>query len=162
VTPDERIARLQNGVKQLLDDVRNLPDEALYRDPPDGEWSVMRNLAHVAEMLPYWAHQAEAIARAPGEPFGRTHDDPQRIGAIEEHSDDVLEETVTRIEASAAECLEVLRALPPDAWSKAGEHPSRGTMTVEQMVDAFIVGHVAAHVRQVEEALEAVEANPSG
>jgi uncharacterized damage-inducible protein DinB len=162
VTPDERIARLQHGVKQLLDDVRNLPDEALYRDPPDGEWSIMRNLAHVAEMLPYWAHQAEAMMRSPGKPFGRTHDDPVRIATIEEHSNDVLEVMLASIQASADECVSALRALPVDAWSKEGEHPSRGVMTVEQMVDAFIVGHVAAHVRQVEEALEAVEANPSG
>lgn len=162
MTPDERIARLQHIIKQLLDEVRNLPDEALYRDPPDGEWSIMRNLAHVAEMLPYWAHQAEAIARVPGERFGRTHDDPERIGAIEEHSNDVLEEVIARIQASADECIDVLRRLPPQAWSKSGLHPSRGEMSVEQMVDAFVVGHVAAHRQQVEAALAAVEANPSG
>ena len=158
MTPEERIERLQRGVADLLGAVRNLPDEALYREPTDGEWSIMQNLAHVAEMLPYWAHQAEAIDRAPGQPFGRTHDDPVRIGEIDAHANDVLELTLTRIQAAADECIAVLRGLPMEAWAKSGIHPSRGEMTVEQMIDAFVVGHVTAHARQIADALDAVRA----
>jgi uncharacterized damage-inducible protein DinB len=155
---DEQMRRLERGVSDLLSRVRGLPDEALYREPSDGEWSIMQNLAHVAEMLPYWAHQAERINAAPGQPFGRTHDDPVRIGEIEAHSNDVLDEMLTRIESAARECIAILQALPAEAWSKAGVHPSRGSMTVTQMVDAFVVGHIEAHARQVEDALEAVRA----
>jgi uncharacterized damage-inducible protein DinB len=155
---EDRIRRLERDVADLLNAVRNLPDEALYLEPSDGEWSIMQNLAHVAEMLPYWAHQAEAIDRAPGQRFGRTHDDPVRISAIEEHSNDFIEAMLTRIETAAQDCIATLKALPPGAWSKSGAHPSRGSMTVEQVVDAFIVGHVEAHRRQVEDALDAVRA----
>ncbi len=153
---EAQIRRIEHGVAQLLGDVRNLPDEALYLDPPNGEWSIMRNLAHVAEMLPYWAHQAEAIAAAPGKPFGRTHDDPQRVGSIEEHSNDVLEEIVARIGDAADECVRTLRGIPGDAWSLSGQHPSRGMMSIDQMVDAFLAGHVEAHARQIEDVLALV------
>jgi len=162
VTAEERIARIERAVEQLLADVRNLPDEALYREPEDGEWTIMSTLAHVAEILPYWAHQAEAIARAPGEPFGRPLDDPQRVGFVAEHGNDQLEVAVGEINASAEECLRTLRALPADAWAKSGIHPSRGAMTIEDVVDSFLAGHVEAHVRQVNAALEALSANPSG
>ena len=158
MTPELRIERLERGVADLLSTVRDLPDEALYREPTDGEWSVMQNLAHVAEMLPYWAHQAEAIDHAPGQPFGRTHDDPVRIGEIDAHSNDVLELTLSRIQGAANECVSILRALPAEAWPKAGIHPSRGQMTVEQMIDTFVVGHVEAHLRQVHDALDSVKA----
>ena len=151
-----RIRRIERGVEQLLADVRDLPDEALYLDPPDGEWSIMRNLAHVAEMLPYWAHQAEVILAAPAKPFGRTHDDAQRIGSIEEHSNDVLEAALERISNGAAECVKTLRALPAEAWALSGVHPNRGEMTVTEMVDSFLAGHVEAHVRQVEDVLDSL------
>lgn len=161
MTVEDRIARLERDVARLIEDVRSLPDEVLYREPSDGEWSIMSNLAHVAEMLPYWAHQAEAIAGSPGARFGRTHDDPLRIGAIEAHSNDVLEQILAQIGQARDECVRVLRALPADAWLKAGEHPNRGSMTVEQTVDAFISRHLSEHVKQVEAARDAVIANPS-
>ena len=35
-------------------------------------------------------------------------------------------------------------------------------MTIEELVDSFLAGHVEAHVRQVNAALDALSANPSG
>lgn len=162
MTAEERIARIERAVEQLLARVRDLPDEALYREPADGEWAIMSTLAHVAEILPYWAHQAEAINRAPGQPFGRPLDDPGRVGPIAEHGNDPLEAATGAIRASADECVRTLRGLPPDAWAKSGIHPTRGAMTVEEVVDSFLAGHVEAHLRQIDEALEALSANPSG
>jgi hypothetical protein len=162
VTAEERIARIERAVEQLLADVSDLPDEALYREPDDGEWTIMSTLAHVTEILPYWAHQAEAINRAPGQPFGRPLDDPGRVGPIATHGNDSLEAATGAIRASADECIRTLRALPADGWTKSGMHPTRGPMTVEELVDSFLAGHVEAHVRQVNEALDALSANPSG
>ena len=47
----------------------------------------MSTLAHLAELLPYWARQAQLLERAPGTKFGRTHADPDRLSAIERCSD---------------------------------------------------------------------------
>jgi hypothetical protein len=83
MTAEERIERLERGVQRLLSEIERLPAEVLYREPNPGEWPVMSILAHVAEMLPYWAHQAEGVARAPQVSFGRTHEDADRLGAID-------------------------------------------------------------------------------
>jgi hypothetical protein len=123
VTPEERIQRLERSVNELIGDIERLPAEVLYRAPSPGEWPVMSTLAHLAELLPYWAHQADGIASQPGKPFGRTHDDPDRIGALEQHGHDSLDVAVNRIRASLAECVSVLRALPAEAWTMAGQHP---------------------------------------
>ena len=148
VTPEERIQRLESGVQHLLEEVERLPADVLYREPGPGEWPVMSTLAHVSELLPYWAHQAENVARSPGMAFGRSHDDPRRIGAIEQHGRDSLEAIVARIRAGLDECLETLRSMPAHAWSATGQHPTRGTMTVEELVDAFLVNHIDEHTAQ--------------
>jgi uncharacterized damage-inducible protein DinB len=149
VTPEERIQCLELSVQRLIQDVQRLPADVLYPEPGAGEWPVMSTLAHVAEILPYWAHQAERIARAPGASFGRTHEDPDRIAAVEQHSRDALGATVSRIRAGLDESVRALRALPADAWTRAGQHPSRGSMTVDEIIERFLVNHVEEHAAQI-------------
>jgi len=158
VTAQERIQRLEQSVNRLIDDIERLPADVLYRAPSPGEWPVMSTLAHLAELLPYWAHQAQDIARQPGKPFGRTHDDPDRIGAVEQHGRDSLDVAVKRIQAGLEECVRLLRALPAEAWATAGQHPNRGSMTVEQLVDAFLVKHAEEHAVQIQTSVKSLAA----
>ena len=162
MTAEQRIQRLEHSVEQLIADIEHLPADVLYRAPTAGEWPVMSTLAHVAELLPYWAHQAERVAGAPGEPFGRALDDPQRTGAVAEHGHDDLSAILPRIKSGLAECARVLRALPAEAWQQAGRHPSRGMMTVEQLVDAFLVVHVEEHAAQTAATLKTLSATSTG
>src|SRR5258708_31757063 len=99
----------------------------------------MSTPAPLAELLPYWAHQATGIAARPSEPFGRTLDDPDRIGAVRDHGQDSLDTAVSRVRAGLAECVRLLGALPAAAWSSSGQHAIRGPMTIEQLVDAFLI-----------------------
>jgi uncharacterized damage-inducible protein DinB len=156
----DRIQRLEHSVNGLLDQIERLPADVLYRAPQAGEWPIMSTLAHLAELLPYWAHQAEGIARNPGQPFGRTHEDPDRVGAVEQHGHDSLDAMVPRLRASLDECVAALRALPEEAWSAAGQHPTRGSMTVEQLVDAFLVRHAEEHASQTQATLKALAGLP--
>jgi len=144
-----------------MSDLERSPTTLLYQQPAAGEWPVMSTLAHLEEMLPYWAQQAQAIAAAPGQPFGRTHDDPVRIGAVTSHGHDALEAIVPRIRDSLDECLRLLRGLPSEAWQATGLHPSRGSMSVSQVVDAFLVRHAEEHAAQVRAALAALGASTS-
>jgi uncharacterized damage-inducible protein DinB len=157
VSVDEKLQGLQHTVNGLLDQIERLPAEVLYREPTPGEWPVMSTLAHLAELMPYWAHQAEQIARTPDAPFGRTHEDPDRLGAIAQHGHDSLDAMVPRIRAALAECIEAVRALPTDAWSKVGNSPTRGAMSVEQVVDRFICSHAIEHSTQVRETLQSLQ-----
>jgi uncharacterized damage-inducible protein DinB len=162
VTTEERIQRIESTVQQLISLIERLPAEVLYREPQPGEWPVMSTLAHLQELLPYWAHQAEGVVHRPDQPFGRTHSDPARIGAVEEHGHDSLDAMVKRIRVSLDECLATLRSLPSSGWSAVGHSPSRGTMTVEQIVDAFLVRHVEEHAAQTQATLQALGASARG
>ena len=80
VRPDELIDRLQQAVEEMLTEIDRLQSTDVYASSAAEAWSVTEILAHVVEMLPYWAEQAQAVAaRAQdGEPFGRTHESYRR------------------------------------------------------------------------------------
>ena len=99
-TPEEQIASIESTVNQLLDDIERLPAEVLYRQPAEGEWAVMSTLAHVEELLPFWAQEAADMAASSGRVIGRNLDDPRRVVPISEHGHDSLEAIVPRIRAS--------------------------------------------------------------
>ena len=160
VTVEDNIAQLQQTVGDLLQEIERLPRDVLYREPAAGEWPVMSTLAHVAELLPYWAHQAELVAREPSAPFGRTPEDAGRLGAIEQHGHDSVDAMAPRIRASLEECVATLRQLPATSWSTVGTSPTRGTMSVEQIVDRFICGHAAEHAAQIRATLQTLQAAP--
>src|SRR5712691_13508479 len=111
VTTDERIQRIESSVQQLISLIEGLPAEVLYREPQPGEWPVMSTLAHLQELLPYWAHQAEGVVERPEQPFGRTHSDPVRIGAVEAHGHDSLDAMVNLLRDSLDECISALWSL---------------------------------------------------
>ena len=155
---NERVERIEAGVQSLIETVEALPNDLLYREPEPGEWPVMSTLAHVVELMPYWAHQAQEVAarQADGQPFGRTHDDPDRVGAVQQHGRDSLNALLPRLRSALAETVQTLRAIPPDRWSRTARHATRGDMSVEMIVDQFLVNHVEEHLAQARSAINAV------
>lgn len=160
VSAEEQIARLERSVRQLLEEVERLPSMVLYREPQPGEWPVMSTLAHLEELLPYWAREAAQVAATPNQALGRTHDDPRRIGAIAEHGHDTLDAIVPRIRLALTECVRTLRSIPSDAWSRTGQHPRRGQMSVADVVQDFLVNHAEEHAAQIQAALKDLEPSP--
>jgi uncharacterized damage-inducible protein DinB len=152
---EQRIERIEVGVQRLIETVEALPSQVLYAQPALDEWPVMSTLAHVVELMPYWAHQALNVSSRTndGEPFGRTHDDPDRVGAVQQHGRDSLDSTLPRLRAAAAEAVQTLRAIPSDRWTRTARHATRGDMTVEMIVDQFLVSHVEEHLAQAREAI---------
>ncbi|MBV9134915.1 MAG: DinB family protein, partial [Chloroflexi bacterium] len=156
----EQIARIESTVQTLLDEIEQLPADVLYRAPKTGDWPVMSTLAHLAELLPFWAHEAAGLAAAPGTPIGRHLDDPRRVDPIEAHAQDSLSAIVPAIRASLAECLATLRAIPETGWQTVGQHISRGPMSVEQLVQAFLCNHATEHANQIHATLRELSAAP--
>jgi hypothetical protein len=123
-------------------------------DPASGErWDRGQVWAHLAEFIPYWIRQTRPVisGQPSGEPvpFGRTKSDPERIGAIERDR----HEAVSSLWASTKEDIALLRtflsALEPEQWLAVGLHPARGPMTVAEINDEFLVGHLEQHADQL-------------
>jgi len=154
---EERVQRLTVAVDGLSRRVQMETEPLLYEAAGPDDWTAMRILAHVAEILPYWSRQATVVASRSenNQPFGRTAEDPDRIAWVEAHADDSLAEVLPRIEAGLAEAITTMRSLPIAAWeAKTAQHPRRGEMTIAQIFDDFVIAHCEEHLAQAQGSLE--------
>ncbi len=123
-------------------------------DPTTGErWDAGQAWAHVAEFIPFWQGEVEKVVAAyAGEPvpFGRTKEDPGRVGYIEANRNEPPTEQMARLAGSLTLFRGYLAALSAADWSARGLHPRLGEMTVAAFVERFIVAHLEEHADQLE------------
>jgi DinB superfamily len=128
-----------------------LPDALTDPDPDSGErWDRGQVLAHVAEMLPYWAQQAELVAAGRQTEFGRVRSDPDRVAAIERDRRDDPARLLARVDEGVAAVLALLERLDDQALAATGHHQTLGDMTVGELVDRFLVDHLEEHADQLD------------
>jgi hypothetical protein len=150
----ERGARLLAAAGRIRAAAAALGDDALTDPDPDGgeRWDRRQVLAHVAEMLPYWAGQAELVAATGGGVrFGRVKSDPERIAAIERDRRERPERLLARVDEGVAVALALLERLDARALARSGRHQTLGEMTAAAIVDRFLVEHLEEHADQLEE-----------
>lgn len=147
-----------NELNQLIDGpLARLDPGKLYKAPAENEWTIMQNLAHVVEFMPYWAGEIEKLVATPGRNFGRTAQDERRLQAISEHGSDSLEQTKAALPASYARLQEVLGNLKDSDLEVTGRHIKYGEKNLEWFIEEFVTGHLIAHVEQIKGDLQAVE-----
>ena len=100
-------ARLQAAAADLVAEARRLPADLIHWSPGDGVWSVMDNLCHVREFVPFWTGETLRMVRAPHERWGRDHHDAARLSAVADTSqlslDGVLDDLDAAVHAAAAD-----------------------------------------------------------
>ena len=153
------LARLADAERRLAEHaVAPLPPGLTDPDPStDEQWEAGQVWAHLAEFPGYWLAQAERVIALPTNepvPFGRVKTDAGRLEAIERdrHTDPAA--LLERVRSSLAGVNEAARAWPADAWRRHGAHPTRGVMTVRQIVERFIVQHLEEHAEQLDRLAE--------
>ena len=127
-----RVERLLAAAGRIRASAVILPDDALTDpDPDSGErWDRGQALAHVAEMLPYWAQQAELVAAGRQAEFGRVKSDPDRIAAIERDRREDPARLLARVDEGVAVVLALLERLDDRGLAAVGHHQTLGDMTV--------------------------------
>jgi hypothetical protein len=156
-TKDAYLARLDSVEVRLSSAAlrESAPGEITSADPESGErWDRGQVWAHLAEFIPYWIQQAGPVLRgqSSGEPvpFGRTKKDPERIGAIERSRRESVNLLWADTFGDIAQLRGFLGRMEPDQWGVRGLHPTRGAMTVDELVEEFLVGHLEEHADQLE------------
>ena len=132
------------------------PLPAGLADPDPGaeeRWEAGQIWAHLAEFPAYWLAQAQRVIAQPTHapvPFGRVKTDAGRIEAIERdrHTDPAA--LLERVRASLAEVSDAVRSWDEETWQLRGAHPVRGEMTVERIVETFVVDHLEEHADQLD------------
>ena len=145
-------------LNQLVDGpLARLDPAKLYKAPAENEWSIMQNLAHIVEIMPYWANEIEKLVAHPGQNFGRTQQHEGRLKAISDHGGDSLEQIKAALPGSYARLQEVLGNLKDSDLELTGVHPRFGEKSLDWFIEDFVTGHLIAHVEQIRSALNAVE-----
>jgi hypothetical protein len=124
-------------------------------DPSSGErWDSGQVWAHCAEFVPYWIEQARAVIAAyQGEPvpFGRTKLDEGRITAIERDRRQPTGVLWSETHSGIERLRQMLAGMDGTAWGARGLHPTLGVMSMERIVEEFLVGHLEQHADQLDE-----------
>jgi hypothetical protein len=134
----------------------------LSAPPPDQlprrrEWVGQEILAHVDEMLPYWLGEIERVmvGRVEPVPFGREPTDLVRMLTVDRDRTLPVSELYGRLDNSLERVLRRLLELDDRQVARRGLHKTRGEMTVRQIVDTMLAGHIEEHCSQMAAALDA-------
>jgi len=152
---DDLLARLADAERRLAEHAsRPLPSGLADPDPGAEErWEAGQIWAHLAEFPAYWLAQAQRIITEPTNPpvpFGRVKTDAGRIAAIERDRHENPQALLDRVRAALAEIGDEARSWDAETWRCTGMHPTRGEMSVEQIVRTFIVDHLEEHADQLD------------
>ena len=149
------LARLTEAERRLAEHA-DAPLPSGLTDPDPGaeeRWEAGQVWAHLAEFPAYWLAQARRVAsRATNDPvpFGRVKTDAARVEAIERDRNEAPAALLQRVRASLAAVTDAAHAFSADDWTALGVHPTLGEMTVYQIVERFIVEHLAEHADQLD------------
>jgi len=124
-------------------------------DAPSGErWEWGQVWAHLGEFVPFWTAQVRGILTSDAEPpvtFGRTKGDQGRVEAIERDRRIEPRELMARLAGHLAALRQLTRALGDDDWAIVAKHPTLGEMSMTEIFEEFLVGHLEQHADQLDE-----------
>jgi hypothetical protein len=163
---DALLTRLAAAERRLAEHAAApLPKGLTDPDPGTEErWEAGQIWAHLAEFPAYWLAQARRVIARPTQPpvpFGRVKTDVGRIEAIERDRYTDPAALLERVRASLAEVTDAARSWDSETWRLRGMHPSLGEMTIERLVERFIVDHLEEHADQLD-ALATPDPNGAG
>jgi hypothetical protein len=155
-TPADHFLKRLDAVERRLEaHARSEPPTGLTDpDPPTGEqWDAGQVWSHLAEILYYWNREAKQLAATRSTepvPFGRVKSNPGRIAAVEEHRHDAPPTNMDRLRPAIVELRQFLQTGGPEIWELRGLHEARGVMSMERIMDEFMVGHLEEHADQLD------------
>lgn len=134
--------------------VNDAPPGLTAPDSPSGEqWDAGQVWAHLTEFCPYWVDQARIVLAASGDDtpeFGRTKTDPLRVATIAERRGMGPRQALPTVLERTAEVRALLLEIGADGWDRRGLHPTRGSMSIDDILEEFLVGHLEQHVDQLD------------
>jgi DinB superfamily len=160
---EQEAIRLERAVAAFLERLEEVPADLQTQPPAEGEWTVKELAAHEAEIFAYWGQQMGYVKTHPGQPFGRTAEDPDRIKYVEDHRNDPLPELASAIRLGADQAAAALRSFSDDEWSRVtGVHSRRGEMDMDAISNLFVAGHAEEHLKQLDETVAAIRQEERG
>lgn len=116
-------------------------------DPPAGEWSAAQVLGHLATAEYFFLERINLLLREDN-PYLRSF----AAAATERQEALMGNDAATNLAAFnelRGETVSTLMSLALNLWTRAGNHETQGTMSVEDVVE-MMIDHDAEHIDQIE------------
>jgi hypothetical protein len=148
----DAIEKIRATFAEIERKVSGLPGAWLTWRPSPGVWSILDNLCHIEEYLPYWTSQILAVIYHPDHEWGRTHADSDRLAAVvntySRNSASVLSSIHGRIDSISDQLMSLDdKALDTTAPSR---NPRWGTKPASFILEHLLVGHLLGHCSQIQ------------
>ena len=143
---------IEETTRQIHDLVRPLPREVLLWRPAPEVWSILDNLAHIEEFIPFWVGEIHAMLARPPQPWGRDQSHAGRLAAVRDTSGRDLLDLLASIHAAAADAARFLRSLDEAQLDieAVSRNPRWALKPVGFVVDILLVKHLADHRDQIQ------------
>ena len=151
-TSSELISQIAQVGEEFARFVESLPPEAFHRRPGPDDWTAAEVTGHVSEAPVTFAAHARRVAESPGAAVGRPPDDPGRLAAVARLGDSGPAEGARLVRQGIREACDILSSIPAEGWQARGVHPQLGELTVADMTQRSILGHLRGHLAQAREA----------
>jgi hypothetical protein len=150
-TQERNAARLRAAAWRIRTAAPAFADRQTKSDAQTGErWDRGQVLSHVVEMLPYWAEQVRVVTDGPSDvDFGRVKSSPSRLERIASRRGDDPDRLLQVMDEEVSDLIVMLGGMTPEDLARAGRHQTLGSMTVADIVEEFIVGHLEEHADQL-------------
>lgn len=148
----QRIDQYERGPLRLHDALNLLPDEAVKWRPAPAKWSAHEVVCHCADSETNGAMRLRYVL-AEKDPLIMGYDQDAWARIFDYHARP-LEPALSLVDAVRAYTTVLLRALPDEAWARAGRHSESGPYSVESWLRIYS-DHLEGHARQIERNLDA-------
>ena len=108
--------------------------------------------AHLGEIGDYWLGELEPVLAGGGEPvpFGRVKSNPARIAAIETGRSAAADRHLVQVQRCADRLEAIICGLSEVDWRAIGRHSTLGDMSLDRILEEFLVGHYEQHADQLD------------
>jgi uncharacterized damage-inducible protein DinB len=143
--------RLTKTADEILAEVESLPPALIHWVPGEGVWTVMDNLCHIREFVPFWTGEILRIVQSSSERWGRDHTDTARLAAVTNTITHCLGQVVADIREVVRRSAETLRTLSDEelAIESLSKNTRWGVKPASFVVDDLLVHHIAKHQNQI-------------
>ena len=137
------IEQYAQGGQKLANAIQGLTPDELHAVPVPGKWSTHHVVIHLADAEAAFADRMRRII-ATDQATLLAWDENQFSSKLY-YNQQLAEDAVLLISATRRQLARVLRALPPEAFTRFGQHSERGKQTLEEVI-GFANWHLDHHL----------------
>jgi len=146
----ETLTAYKNAGAELVALANGLTAEQINKVPADGDWPISYIVHHIFDAETYFATRYMNILIYDNPaivPF-----DEELLPAALNYENRTFSSSVKGVAGMHAVVEEMLESISDDKWSRTGNHPELGAVTLTQVL-AKQAGHITEHVEQIKKLL---------